>query len=152
MVKALTKNFPEADEVFDECSDALGMDVRALAWDSSPEQLGKTEKTQVTLVAASIAAWRVWTRVGGNLPHAVAGHSVGALSAAMAGGYIPLAEGIKLSSDLVALRNRQDSHSSTLVEAIIYAWPMGTFQPRSSRKRQRASDGRSSGRAKAGRA
>ncbi|MEV4952745.1 ACP S-malonyltransferase [Paenarthrobacter nitroguajacolicus] len=97
MGKALTKNFQVADDVFDECSDALGIDVRELAWDSAPEQLGKTENTQVALVAASIAAWRVWTQVGGNLAHAVAGHSIGALSAAIAGGYIPLADGIKLA-------------------------------------------------------
>ncbi|MBP2265555.1 [acyl-carrier-protein] S-malonyltransferase [Pseudarthrobacter sp. PvP004] len=97
MGRTLTRNYAEADEVFDECSDALGLDVRELAWDSSPEQLGKTENTQVALVAASIAAWRVWTQVGGNLAHAVAGHSIGALSAAIAGGYIPLADGIKLA-------------------------------------------------------
>jgi len=97
MGAGLVARFAEAAAVFDEASDAIDTDLRALCWQSSATDLAATENAQLAISVCSVAAWRVWTasRLGAD-PEMVAGHSVGALPAAMASGHLTLRDGMRL--------------------------------------------------------
>ena len=71
---------PEAMAVFDEASDAAAMDLKALCFDSSVEDLVDTEVQQPALVTTSLAIDAA-LRARGIRPHVVVGHSVGEFSA-----------------------------------------------------------------------
>ncbi|EAQ97944.1 ACP S-malonyltransferase [Congregibacter litoralis] len=88
--------FPEAATVFEECSDALGFDLKALVTEGDPEQLNLTEFTQPALLAASVAIWRVWSAAGGVRPGAMAGHSLGEFSALCCAGALSLKDAVTL--------------------------------------------------------
>ncbi|WP_213573840.1 ACP S-malonyltransferase [Stutzerimonas kunmingensis] len=79
-----------------EASSALGYDLWALTQTGPEEQLNQTDKTQPTILAASIAIWRLWQTEGGAQPAFVAGHSLGEYSALVAAGSLPFADAIKL--------------------------------------------------------
>ena len=97
MGSGLVGRFAEAAAVFDEASDAIDTDLRALCWQSSAAELAATENAQLAIAVCSVAAWRVWTANRHDAePEAVAGHSVGALPAAMASGHLTLRDGIRL--------------------------------------------------------
>lgn len=100
MGKSLAAAFWEAAAVFDEASEVLGVDVRALLWESPASRLAATENAQPALVIAGVAAWRVLERRGVVL-RAVAGHSVGALAALVATGRLNLAEAVSGPLDTV---------------------------------------------------
>ena len=97
MGAGLVGRFTEAAAVFDEASDAIDTDLRALCWQSSATELAATENAQLAIAVCSVAAWRVWTANRHDAePEAVAGHSVGALPAAMASGHLTVRDGIRL--------------------------------------------------------
>jgi [acyl-carrier-protein] S-malonyltransferase len=99
MGKQLAERFAGAAHVFDEASDALGLDVRKLAWDSPAEELDQTQNAQPALLVASIAALRSARQaLGHDLPEpvAVAGHSLGEYSAIVAAGALSLADGARV--------------------------------------------------------
>ncbi|NUR60533.1 MAG: ACP S-malonyltransferase, partial [Catenulispora sp.] len=83
MGRALAQSCPEAAAVFDEAGDALGLDMRALCWQTAPQELAATHNAQPALVTAAVAAWRV-LEVRGVRAAAAAGHSVGAVAALVA--------------------------------------------------------------------
>jgi [acyl-carrier-protein] S-malonyltransferase len=99
MCQRLDESFPVARAVLDEASDALSIDVRDLMWRSSEEVLTQTENAQPAIVIASVAAFRVWeTEAGAGQTIAwTAGHSIGALAAAIAAGYLTVADGTRLA-------------------------------------------------------
>jgi [acyl-carrier-protein] S-malonyltransferase len=99
MCQRLDATFPVARAVLDEASDALSLDVRDLMWRSSEAHLTQTENAQPAIVIASVAAFRVWqTGPGADQSIAwAAGHSIGALAAAIAAGYLSVADGTRLA-------------------------------------------------------
>ena len=90
MGKDLYENFPVAREVFEECSDALHVDLKKLCFEGPETDLTLTENTQPCLLTASVAAYRVAHSELGFKPSAVAGHSLGEYSALVAAGAFPL--------------------------------------------------------------
>src|SRR5260221_13766990 len=99
MGRQLAERFASAAHVFDEASDALGLDVRKLAWDLPAEELDQTQNAQPALLVASIAALRSARQAfGHDLPEpvAVAGHSLGEYSAIVAAGALSLADGARV--------------------------------------------------------
>jgi [acyl-carrier-protein] S-malonyltransferase len=99
MGKQLAERFASAAHVFDEASDALGLDVRKLAWDAAAEELDQTVNAQPALLVSSIAALRSARQaLGHDLPDpvAVAGHSLGEYSAIVAAGALSLADGARI--------------------------------------------------------
>ena len=102
MLAELAAEFPEVRKVFDEASEGAGIDLWALAQSGPEAELGKTENTQPTLLAASVAVWKVWLAQGGPLPAQMAGHSLGEYSALVCAGALPLRE----AASLVAERGR----------------------------------------------
>ena len=73
------RNSASARAVFDEASAALGMDMRALCFESN-DRLDQTEYTQAALVTLYLAQTRVLTEAG-ILPDVTAGLSLGEYAA-----------------------------------------------------------------------
>jgi [acyl-carrier-protein] S-malonyltransferase len=87
---------PAVHETLQEASDALGEDLRKLIHEGPAELLAMTVNTQPVMLVAGVAAWRVWQAEGGQLPAAVAGHSLGEYSALVAAGSLTLAQAVPL--------------------------------------------------------
>jgi [acyl-carrier-protein] S-malonyltransferase len=83
-------------ETFAEASDALGRDLWSLASEGPKEDLDRTENTQPAMLAAGVAVWRAWTAAGGSRPGAMAGHSLGELTALVCAGALDFADGVRL--------------------------------------------------------
>jgi [acyl-carrier-protein] S-malonyltransferase len=86
---------PEAMAVYDAGSKASGLDLRALCFAGSADELMQTEVQQPTLVATSLAI-NAALRARGIVPDYVVGHSVGEFSALGAAGSIGISEAIAL--------------------------------------------------------
>jgi [acyl-carrier-protein] S-malonyltransferase len=102
MLAALAAAHPEPAACFAEASAVLGYDLGALVREGPAEELNRTERTQPALLAADIACYRIWRRLGGPVPTVMAGHSLGEYAALVAAGALGFADGIRL----VALRGR----------------------------------------------
>ena len=103
---------PAVAETLREASDALGEDIALLIKEGPKEALALTTNTQPVMLAAGVAAWRVWRAEGGALPVALAGHSLGEYSALVAAGVLTLSQ----AAPLVRLR------AAAMQEAV----PVGT--------------------------
>jgi [acyl-carrier-protein] S-malonyltransferase len=86
---------PEAMEVYRVGSDASGLDLRRLCFDSPLDELVNTEVQQPALVATSLAVLAA-LRTRGIAPDYVVGHSVGEFAAIAAANSIDTAEAIGL--------------------------------------------------------
>ncbi|MDO9008816.1 MAG: ACP S-malonyltransferase, partial [Thiobacillus sp.] len=86
----------EVRATFAEASDALGQDLWALVMDGPADLLNQTINTQPAMLAADIAAWRVWLAAGGAMPALMAGHSLGEYAALVAAGALGFADAIRL--------------------------------------------------------
>lgn len=95
MGKELAEQFPAADKVFDEATQALGMDMKQLIWESDDQTLMITENTQPAILTMSVAALRVLEEKGIK-PDVVAGLSLGEYTAHVAAGSIPFADAVRL--------------------------------------------------------
>lgn len=102
MLSELAAQHPEVQEIFEEASAAVGVDLWMLSQQGPEAQLNRTEHTQPVLLAAGIAVWRVWRKLGGAQPAWMAGHSLGEYSALVAAGALDLGE----AAALVAERGR----------------------------------------------
>jgi len=91
---------PAVRETLAEASEALHEDIAALIHGGPKEALGLTTNTQPVMLAAGVAAWRVWCAEGGSVPVALAGHSLGEYAALVAAGALPLS----VAAPLVRLR------------------------------------------------
>lgn len=91
---------PAVVQALQEASDALGEDLGALIQNGPKETLALTANTQPVMLVAGVAAWRVWQAEGGDMPMAVAGHSLGEYSALVAAGVLTLSQ----AAPLVRLR------------------------------------------------
>jgi len=96
MLAELAELHPEVKATFDEASEGAGVDLWALSQQGPEAQLNRTEYTQPALLAASIAAWRVWRARGGAVPAQLAGHSLGEYSALVAAEAIALRDAAHL--------------------------------------------------------
>jgi [acyl-carrier-protein] S-malonyltransferase len=95
----LAKAYPSARAVFEEVDAALSQDLSRLMWEGPESELTLTENAQPALMAVSLAAMRVLTEKGLNLPGKVAfvaGHSLGEYSALAASGALSLSDTARL--------------------------------------------------------
>ena len=81
---------------FDEASATLGDDLWAMVADGPAEALAQTVNTQPVMLAAGVAAWRLWLEKGGRRPSVVAGHSLGEYSALVAAGALRFEDALPL--------------------------------------------------------
>ncbi len=94
MLAELAQHYPQIIQTFAEASEGVDFDLWHIA--QTGERLDQTEFTQPVLLAASIALWRLWLDLGGVVPSALAGHSLGEYSALVAGGALSLPDAIRL--------------------------------------------------------
>lgn len=83
-------------ETFDQASEQLGYDLWDLSQYGTEEEITKTEITQPLLLTASVAVWRLWKSLGGTLPAAMAGHSLGEWSALVCSDVVDLNDAVQL--------------------------------------------------------
>src|SRR5579863_2722748 len=95
MGKELAAGFAVARDTFSEADDALGFPLSKLCFEGPEEELRLTINTQPAIVAASIAALRVYRAEIGIEPEIAAGHSLGEYSALVAAGAIEFADAVR---------------------------------------------------------
>jgi [acyl-carrier-protein] S-malonyltransferase len=98
MGRDLAAVYPTAAAVFQQADEILGYPLTQLAWDGPAETLGQTLHTQPALLTHSVAALRVLAELRPAWqPHAVAGHSMGEVSALVAAAALPFADALRLA-------------------------------------------------------
>ncbi|MGH8158174.1 MAG: ACP S-malonyltransferase [Rhodanobacter sp.] len=102
MLAELAAAHAEVRATFDEASQGAGLDLWSLSAHGPEDQLNRTENTQPALLAASVAVWRVWQKLGGTPPAQLSGHSLGEYSALVCAGALSLHD----AAALVAERGR----------------------------------------------
>jgi len=96
MLSALAAAEPVVGQTFAEASEALGYDLWQLCQNGPEDKLGSTAITQPAMLAAGVATWRVWQQHGGQMPVAMAGHSLGEYSALVCSGALDFRTAIAL--------------------------------------------------------
>jgi [acyl-carrier-protein] S-malonyltransferase len=93
MGKDIYEGYPEARDVFDEASIALGLDLKNLCFQGPEENLTLTTYTQPAILTTSLALWACIHK-----PEFVflAGHSLGEFTALVAGGAMTLETAVSL--------------------------------------------------------
>ena len=86
---------PAARLVFEEASDALGLDLRSLCFEED-ERLGLTEYAQPAILTTELAMQRAAAAEVGLEASCFGGHSLGEYSALVAAGALPLAAAVRL--------------------------------------------------------
>ncbi|SRR5581483_11894075 len=97
MGRDLAAQYPVARQTFEEADSILGFALSKLMWDGPDTELNDTVNTQPALYVHSMAAYRVFTHLYPDLkPAALAGHSLGELSALAAAEALSFADGLRL--------------------------------------------------------
>ena len=87
---------PSVLKTLGEASDALSEDLGKLISSGTKEELSLTTNTQPVMLAAGVAAYRVWKAEGGQDPSVMAGHSLGEYSALVCAGALSLKDAAPL--------------------------------------------------------
>ena len=137
MGREIAEAVPEAMEVYRIGSEATGMDLAHLCFESPLEDLVETEVQQPTLVATSLAILAA-VRKAGLEPDVVVGHSVGEFAALASVGAMSEGEAIGLVRErglamaaaarerpgaMAAILGLEDHLVETLCRKILGVWP-----------------------------
>ena len=118
MGKSLYDNISESKEIFDRASNILSdIDIKALCFEGSEEDLKKTENTQPALVTVGIAIYEALKSKGisGNI---FAGHSLGEITALCAAGYLSFEDAIKIARTRGLLMSKAGADASYGMAAV----------------------------------
>ena len=96
MGRDLFGKFNDARAVFEEASSSVGFDIAKLCFEGPEEELNKTENTQPAILTVSLAVLAV-LRAMHVEPVAVAGHSLGELTAVAAAGGLTVKDAVSLA-------------------------------------------------------
>lgn len=96
MGKELYKEFPVAAAVFNRADEALGFSLSRLCFEGPGEELNLTANTQPAVLTTSAACLEVLNALGGPVPCAVAGHSLGEYTALVAAGSLIFEDAVRL--------------------------------------------------------
>lgn len=95
MMQDVYGHYPVVADIFNEASEALGFDVYNLIQDGPLEKLNETKYTQVAMLTADVAIFRILEKY--NLPiDFMAGHSLGEYAALVAAKSLDFVEAVKL--------------------------------------------------------
>jgi len=137
MGRDVAEAVPEAMAIFDAASEAAGIDVKKLCFETPLEGLVDTEVQQPALVATSLAILAA-LRERGLEPDVVVGHSVGEFAALAAAGAIGTGEAIGLVRErglamaeaarqrpgaMAAILGLADEEVEKLCRRIVGVWP-----------------------------
>ncbi len=96
MLSDAYREFKLVRDSFAEASDVLGFDMWSLVSEGPLGELNQTENTQPAILTGSVALYRVWQSLGGDVPCCVAGHSLGEYSALVAAEALSFSDAVKL--------------------------------------------------------
>lgn len=96
MQAALAAEYEVVRRTWSEAGEALDLDLWGIAQSGSEARLNDTTITQPAMLAAGVAAWRVWQTAGGSRPAAMAGHSLGEYTALVCADALPFADAVRL--------------------------------------------------------
>ena len=97
MGKDLAAQYPVAKQTFEEADSILGFALSTLMMEGAADELNDTVNTQPALFVHSLAAYRTFSHLYPDLkPDALAGHSLGELSALCASGALSFEDGLRL--------------------------------------------------------
>jgi len=97
MGKDLADQFPIAKQTFEEADSILGFELSKLMIEGAADELNDTLNTQPALYVHSLASYRAFSdRYPSLKPAALAGHSLGELSALAASGALSFEDGLRL--------------------------------------------------------
>lgn len=102
MLNSLARSHAVVQQTFQEASNAVDVDLWALAGNGPAEDLNQTYNTQPAMLAAGVAVWRVWRQLHGEQPLMMAGHSLGEYTALVCSGAMAFGD----AAELVAQRGR----------------------------------------------
>lgn len=100
MLGELAKEQPLVRETFHQASSILGYDLWAVTQEGPQEKLDQTQFTQPAILVADVAIFRCWEALGGPLPQAMAGHSLGEYAA------LVCAKALKFTDVIQLVKNR----------------------------------------------
>ena len=95
MGKDLYDKYEEIREVYKKASEISGKDIAELTFNSTMEELSKTENTQLAIATMSLGILKVLENNGIN-PEITVGLSLGEYPALISGGYLSFEDGITL--------------------------------------------------------
>jgi [acyl-carrier-protein] S-malonyltransferase len=137
MGREIAEAFPAAREVYRIGSEASGLDLEKLCFDTPLEELVDTEVQQPALVATSLAILAAMKECG-LVPDVVVGHSVGEFAALAAAGSLQTGEAIALVRErglamaeaakarpgtMAAILGLADEEVEKLCRKIVGVWP-----------------------------
>lgn len=97
MLSDISEEFSDIRDTFAEASDAIGVDLWKMTSEGPDTTLNQTANTQPALLTASVAVWRIVSRLCPALNVvAGAGHSLGEYSALVAADAIDFADAVRL--------------------------------------------------------
>lgn len=96
MQARLAAEYEGVRRTWSEAGEALDLDLWGIAQSGPEERLNDTTITQPAMLAAGVAAWRVWQAAGGSCPAAMAGHSLGEYTALVCADALPFADAVRL--------------------------------------------------------
>jgi len=97
MGRDLAEQQAAAKELFEQADSILGLSLSTLMWSGPDTELNDTVNTQPALYLHSLAAYQTFTRLFPDFePVALAGHSLGELSALAAAGAVSFEDGLRL--------------------------------------------------------
>ena len=119
MLAELAGAHPVVKSTLDEASSVLGYDLADLIFNGPEERLNSTLYTQPAMLAAGVAAWRVWCDVSDVRPAWMAGHSLGEYTALVCAGSLDFAAGLKLVSERARLMQEAVPEGAGAMAAIL---------------------------------
>ena len=96
MGKDLVLNFKIAAQVFEEASDAIGVDLKKISFEGPEDELNLTANTQPAILTASIAALEVLKAETELHADLLAGHSLGEYTALVHSGAFAFTDAVKI--------------------------------------------------------
>src|SRR5262249_1250863 len=96
MLADIATQFKEVQQTFDTASAVLGYDLWELSQKEPAKELDKTAHTQPSLLASSVAIWRILEAHSLCQPAMLAGHSLGEYTALVCAETLKFEEAIKI--------------------------------------------------------
>ncbi|MDI9818202.1 MULTISPECIES: ACP S-malonyltransferase [unclassified Legionella] len=96
MLSELAETYPLVRDVFSLASEGVGYDVWQLTQEGPESRLNQTEYTQVAMLAADVAVYKLLKKLGIAQAKMMAGHSLGEYAALVCAGAINLSDAAQL--------------------------------------------------------
>ena len=118
MLSDLSNNFSVVNEIFQEASDAINLDLWKII-NEDQESLNLTENTQPVMLAAGYATYKALEREVNLTPISMAGHSLGEYTALVASGSLSFFDAVRLVRKRAELMQSAVPNGSGSMAAIL---------------------------------